>query len=116
MPIRALLLVLYVSATSFALARTRPTSAPAGDAKDKAEQPSPGTDKLSVTEQEVAVNGKPLRYRATAGTIAMKDEAGKHKADVFSVSYEKLPVDEDRSSRPITFVFNGGPGAAAVWL
>jgi carboxypeptidase C (cathepsin A) len=77
----------------------------------------PGADKLSVTEHEIkAAGGVALKYRATAGTLALKDDAGKHKADVFFVAYEKLPVAEDASTRPVTFVFNGGPGAAAVWL
>jgi carboxypeptidase C (cathepsin A) len=86
------------------------------DNKDGKDGKHAGTDKLSVTEHEISAAGKPLKYRATAGTMAMKDDAAKHKADVFFVAYEKLPADEDRSARPITFVFNGGPGAAAVWL
>src|SRR5688572_129672 len=76
----------------------------------------PGVDKLSTTEHEITAFGQPLKYRATAGTLAMKDEAGKHKADLFFVAYEKLPPAEDPATRPVTFVFNGGPGAAAVWL
>ena len=81
------------------------------------QQPQAGADRLSVTEHEVKTTAGPLKYRATAGTLAMKDEAGKHKADVFFVAYEKAPASgEEQSARPVTFVFNGGPGAAAVWL
>jgi carboxypeptidase C (cathepsin A) len=96
------------------VAEEKPASQPSKESKDAKE--GAVSDKLFVTEHEIKVDGKPLKYRATAGTIAMKDEAGKHKADVFSVAYEKLPIDSDRSTRPITYVFNGGPGAAAVWL
>ena len=92
---------------------TAPTTAPAGDAKDGKK---PEGDKLSVTEHELTVRGRPLKYKATAGTIQMKDEAGKHKADLFFVAYDKQPAADNPATRPITFVFNGGPGAAAVWL
>lgn len=97
-----------------AIAADKPASQPSKESKDAKD--SAGGDKLSVTEHEIKVDGKTLKYRATAGTIAMKDESGKHKADIFSVAYEKLPIDSDRSTRPMTYVFNGGPGAAAVWL
>lgn len=75
-----------------------------------------GADKLSVTDHQITVHGEVLKYKATAGTLAIKDESGKPKADMFFVAYEKQPAAEDPSTRPITFVFNGGPGAAAVWL
>ena len=96
---------------------TQPATAPSGEKKDekKPEGKSDG-DKLSVTEHEITAGGRALRYKATAGTIQMKDEAGKHKADVFFVAYDKTPAAENPATRPITFVFNGGPGAAAVWL
>jgi carboxypeptidase C (cathepsin A) len=73
------------------------------------------SDKLSVTEGQVTVNGEALKYKATAGPLVIKDEAGKAKAQMFFIAYEKQPADE-AARRPITFVFNGGPGAAAVWL
>ncbi len=76
---------------------------------------SPG-DKLSITEHELTIAGQKLRYRATAGTLVQKDDSGKPKADLFFVAYEKLPLPENRADRPITFLFNGGPGAASVWL
>jgi carboxypeptidase C (cathepsin A) len=84
---------------------------PDGGAPDK-----PASDKLSVTEGRIAVHGQELKYKATAGTLAIKDESGKPKADMFFVAYEKQPSSDDPGRRPITFVFNGGPGAASVWL
>jgi carboxypeptidase C (cathepsin A) len=100
-------ILLFTSFPVFAKEKpqTQPTTRPAGG------------DNLSVTEHEIKLAGpSALKYRATAGTLAMKNEAGKHKADVFFVAYEKLPTPDDASTRPVTFVFNGGPGAAAVWL
>jgi len=72
-------------------------------------------ERQSVTEGQVQTVDGLLRYKATAAHLALKDDAGKTKAEIFYVAYVKQPGDElDR--RPITFVFNGGPGAAAVWL
>lgn len=73
------------------------------------------SDKLSVTEHELSIEGQALRYRATTGYLPIKDESGRERANFFFIAYEKLPVAAP-ASRRITFVFNGGPGAAAVWL
>ena len=73
-------------------------------------------DKLSVTTGQVTIGGKPIKYTATAGTMLMKDDAGHPKANFFFVSYKRDLENYDPAKRPITFVFNGGPGAAAVWL
>jgi carboxypeptidase C (cathepsin A) len=93
-----------------------PATAPSTNPSDDKPAAKAEVKALSVTEHELTLDGKPLKYRATAGTMAMKDEAGKTKADVFFVAYEKLPAPRNPGDRPITFVFNGGPGAAAVWL
>ena len=105
LPVKSLLLLCVLF--SPALARTtQPTTAPADGSKR--------SEKLAVTDHEMTVDGQPLKYKATAGFMPVKDEAGKEKANFFYVAYEKL--GEKREVRPITFVFNGGPGAAAVWL
>jgi carboxypeptidase C (cathepsin A) len=70
-----------------------------------------------VTDHEMRLGETTLRYKATAGFIPLKDSAGKLRARIFYVSYDKTSAEgEARPLRPITFVFNGGPGAAAVWL
>jgi carboxypeptidase C (cathepsin A) len=98
-------------------------------------------EKTSTTQHTVATASGKLAYRATAANMLMKDETGKTKATVFFVAYELLSqggtenesptasgdgkpttssapalAETDAVNRPITFVFNGGPGAAAVWL
>ncbi len=112
MNIRVLSMGLWLVLGTAALAQTTgpatgPSTHPSGEAE--------GDKKLSTTHHEIVWNGKPLAYRATAGDMVMKDEAGKAKADMFFVSYE-TEGDVDPAKRPITFLFNGGPGAAAVWL
>ncbi len=76
-------------------------------------------DNLSVTHHSVTINGKELKYTATAGTLVLKKEVDKEgekpKASIFFVAYTLDDV-EDKSERPITFSFNGGPGSSSVWL
>ena len=53
-----------------------------------------------------------IRYTATAKwTVLRKKE--KPAAEIFSVSYVAGDGDQDR---PVTFVFNGGPGASSAFL
>ncbi len=87
--------------------------APARDAPAKSDDSGKGS--LTETTHAVTVGGAKLEYRATAGTLPLKDDDGKITANVFFVAYTKTGVD-DLSRRPITFAFNGGPGSSSVWL
>jgi carboxypeptidase C (cathepsin A) len=69
----------------------------------------------SVTHHQIALAGKELHYTATAGTLALRDDKGEKEADIFYVSFT-LDGVTDKAHRPITYVFNGGPGAAAAYL
>ncbi|MCA9950950.1 MAG: hypothetical protein KDE48_14965 [Anaerolineales bacterium] len=80
-------------------------------------------DKIVQTNHTITIDGKPLDYTATTGTIVLKEESEKDekvegekaKASIFFVAYTKDGVD-DSAERPITFAFNGGPGSSSVWL
>ncbi len=72
-------------------------------------------DKLVATEHSVEIAGRKIEYTATAGKLGMKSDDGKTKAHIFFVAYTKNGV-EDLGKRPVTFVFNGGPGSSSVWL
>jgi carboxypeptidase C (cathepsin A) len=93
-----------------------PSTAPSPEQHAPTPPPAPGGDdaKLSITQHEMTLDGKPFKYRATAGTLTMKDESGKAKANIFFTAYDTQAADP--TTRPITFIFNGGPGAAAIWL
>ena len=93
-------------------ATSEPTSQPSAGAPHEKEKTE---DKISITHHSITLNGNTINYQALAGTILMKDDAGKPRANFFFVAYLKEPP-ENSEDRPITFVFNGGPGAAAVWL
>ena len=60
-------------------------------------------------------NGKSLEYTATAGETYIRDEKGEPKASIFTFAYVKKNVSANEV-RPVTFVWNGGPGSASVWL
>ncbi len=62
--------------------------------------------------QVTHVNGKTLRYTATVGTLPVRDDKGKTIAQVIFTAYT-LDGGHDR---PVTFAFNGGPGASSVFL
>ncbi len=83
--------------------------------KPAAPEPPAPVEKKSVTTHSVMLGGQRLAYTATAGTIVIRDDEGKAKASIFSVSYVKEGVS-DPAARPVTFCFNGGPGAASLWV
>ena len=125
--LRSILAALLIgSLTSVAWAQPKPPDTKPDEPKkdEKKDEPKKdakpaGGEKLSVTEHEATIGGRTLKYKATAGTYPLKDDAGKTKADLFFVAYERLPMPAtavDAAKRPVTFVFNGGPGAASVWL
>ena len=66
-----------------------------------------------TTQHRLDVAGKPLEYTAKAGGLALRASSGKAQAAIFYTAYTADPTD---AKRPITFVFNGGPGAASTYL
>jgi carboxypeptidase C (cathepsin A) len=84
-------------------------------AVSKAPEKASPAEKASNTRHAILKQGKVLNYTSTAGFLQLKDESGKAKADMFFVAYVK-EQQQDVSQRPITFLFNGGPGASSVWL
>ena len=72
-------------------------------------------EELVETDHAITVGGARLAYKATAGTLPLRDEHGKTRANVFFIAYTKAGVQDPRQ-RPIMFCFNGGPGSSSVWL
>ncbi len=60
------------------------------------------------------VRGKTIAYRADAGEQVMRNAACEPRATIFSVSY--LADGAAAARRPVTFLFNGGPGGATIAL
>jgi carboxypeptidase C (cathepsin A) len=87
-----------------------------GKAPSKAEaKPDTLKDALSETKHTLRVGDLKLEYKATAGTLVLRDDEGKAKASMFFVAYTRTDGDAG-PRRPLTFAFNGGPGSSAVWL
>ena len=120
-------------AVCVSLQAAEPASPSPAEAKPSPEKSE--AQAVSVTEHSITIDGQVLKYKATAGYLTLSDEksdkdakpdeaghaapsvppeAGKPKAKVFFIAYTR--EGGDTTSRPITFAFNGGPGAASVWL
>ena len=91
----------------------KPPPAKTDDAKDKIDLPPLPAD--ATVKQVTHVAGKTLNYTATVGSLPVRDEKGKKIAEVVFTAYV-LDGAAQNPDRPITFAFNGGPGAASVYL
>jgi len=81
------------------------------------DKPAPSTSELPArveTRHTLNLPGQPLEYRAVAETIGLTNQKGEASASVYTVSY--LADAPAGQPRPVAFVFNGGPGAASVFL
>ena len=112
---RLALAVLFAGGLGFASAQERPHAS-----QDKpAVQHEVGEGVLrllpvdSVTEHAIDTPRGKLAYTATAGTLAFYDQSGEQSASVFYTAYV---AKNATPNRPLTFVFNGGPGAASAFL
>lgn len=82
----------------------------------KATPASPPPEKpLAVAHRTVSIGGQPIAYTATVGTLTVNKRDEKPGANIFFMAYTQDGV-KDLSARPVTFVFNGGPGSSSVWL
>lgn len=68
----------------------------------------------SRTEHVLHLPGRDLAYTAVAGSLPISDEKGEKQGDIAYIAY--LADGRPAGERPITFLFNGGPGAASAYL
>jgi len=126
--------LLATAPLSSALAQNRPArdhgDAAAAAGSDDKMAPSKGhdhADKLSddtagasvvelasKTHHSVTIGGQTIPYTATAGTLTIRDDAGKPIGSMFYVAYVADHANTTR--RPVTFLYNGGPGSSSMWL
>jgi len=83
-----------------------------GDTPPAAEQLRLPRD--STTQHTLALPDRKLSFTATAGSIRHYDDKGEPQADIAFTAYQLN--DADPRTRPVTFLFNGGPGSASAWL
>ena len=96
-----------------------PTGRSAAQAKPADDAPhGPGVLRLlppdAASDKDITLGGRKLAYTATAGTLSLFDQSGEQNAAMFYTAY--VAKDADAARRPLTFVFNGGPGAASAYL
>jgi len=110
------LLALMLSASmaslpAFAQDQRKPDDAQKHD-EDKSAPIPP--EKNSVTQHDLSLNGRTIHYTATAGTLLIHNDEDKPYGSIFYVAYSEDGADP--KSRPVTFLYNGGPGSATLWL
>jgi len=94
----------------------RPPAAESPAVPAAEEKPAPiPSETTSATDHELPLDGKTIRYKATAGTLLIDGDDEKPYGIVFYVAYTLNGVSDPRS-RPVTFLYNGGPGSASLWL
>ncbi|SKB35560.1 S10 family peptidase [Maribacter arcticus] len=82
--------------------------------KDTSPKPIPEA-KSFVTKHQGVFGGKTIDYTTTAKETFLTNKDGDSIASFWSVAYTKTAMG-DVTKRPVTFVFNGGPGSASMWL
>ena len=111
---------------------TEHADAKSDSSTDDKETPRHLSDESQVTQGSITVAGHKVAYQAEAGILVihqkdpMDDDPpppGDHGANPpplppeASMSYVAyFQGDHENPQRPITFVFNGGPGSSSVWL
>ncbi|MEM8798729.1 MAG: peptidase S10 [Pseudomonadota bacterium] len=80
----------------------------------KSKGPAPSGLERTEREEAARIAGKSLTYKVSAGFTQLLDEEDKPRAEMFSTDY--FVETDDPSKRPVTFIFNGGPGSASLWL
>lgn len=68
-----------------------------------------------VTQHEGRFAGGRVPYKVVAADTLLRNSADEVIGSIFSFSYLRQDV-RSASSRPVLFVFNGGPGSSSVWL
>ncbi len=106
-------LVFALAFCSILLPAQQPTASPSPAPHGQADETLAETTPV-VTDHQISVRGKLLKYTATAGRLVLKPESGPAEAAIFFTAYT---LDgEDVHTRALTFAFNGGPGTATAWL
>lgn len=139
--VRRLLRAAWLSSAaigSIAAAAQHPPSADTPDSKiavvpEPTESPRYLRDEHQTTQGSVTIGGRPVTYQAEAGILVvhvkdpLDDDAPLPKEDrtgppppqppEASMSYAAyFKGDREDARRPITFLYNGGPGSSTVWL
>ncbi len=112
-----LTLVALTAAPALGQGRGAPPPAPPASGPDstpRVETAGEREEKISQTAHTMRLDGREIKYTATAGTLPIRLDNGRVAARMFFVAYTR--DGEDMKTRPVSFLYNGGPGAATIWL
>ena len=112
---RIALLACAVSLCCPALIKAQAAPKP-DEAKPAEKQPAeknalPPLPPAAHVQQSMQLDGKTLKYTVTVGALPVREKDGKVAGEVVVTAYTA-----DGANRPVTFAFNGGPGASSVFL
>src|SRR5580658_2198213 len=112
---------LLMQAGTAARVSAQQSERPERDAKSPEAKPAEGCDAAatkedsSATDHTIHLGAQTVPYKATAGFTQLKNEKGDITGLMYSVAYTRSDV-KDLSQRPVSFLYNGGPGSATMWL
>ncbi len=86
----------------------------AQDAESPQEAKAIPPERETVTQHSIQIDGETISYTATAATIHLKNDDGEVTGSLYFTAY--TVEGEEAGSRPVSFIFNGGPGSASMWL
>lgn len=98
-----------------ALQSAEPADASASDKPGEKTSKNDAGPRSFTSSHTVTINGEDIAFTAIAGETYIKNAKGEEVASIFATSYIRDGVDDPRT-RPVAFVFNGGPGSASLWL
>lgn len=101
-------------AAASALALTAPTTAQDAPKPEAAVKAAPApVAQVRTRDLSGTFGGQRIAYRATIADTILESDDGKPEAVIVTTSYVKTPADP---TRPVFFIYNGGPGSGSVWL
>ncbi|MBH9536852.1 S10 family peptidase [Novosphingopyxis sp. YJ-S2-01] len=108
----------WIAAAALALSIAAPGAAQEKQVTQTTEKVDEGMDLPPLpadktVKQSAVIGGRTISYNATVGTIPVRDGKGKTIGQVVYTAYTVPGADVNR---PVTFAFNGGPGASSVYL
>ena len=112
---KRLLTVLCFSVLALGATASRAADeAPAAKPSAPESKPVPKEEK-AVTHHSTTIRGQHVDYTATVGNLVIKNDKDEPAATMSYVAYTRDGV-KDAGHRPVSFVYNGGPGSSSIWL
>src|SRR5215472_12095117 len=97
------------------MAWSQEKEAKAGEKPAETPPGPPPKEESSITDHTIKIGGQTIPYKATAATVLLKNEKDEPTALLYYTAYTRSDA-KDMSQRPVSFLYNGGPGSSSVWL